>query len=292
MTPIPEQLVDMTTPSPFKIKVRRPVQARSSQPTPVVTEVYTFPTRLRVQLANAQWKVALQVTERMKEPVPVACDAFAVSDLESDDSVIMKIPLSSRKRLASIVPLKKPSSYPSWTAKYRNRIEDRGVPIHTPFPDASEALLRSLEDAEKTRGGPKGILAKVTKIARDALHQHVSGEFEDDTDQESEAERQDGGEEVSQDLLECIRRMMIVEARIRESSKTKGKAGKNRKKMAPKIRTISKIPPGGLLGISSVPSKGVPARAGLRIEQYSNARYWQFAPDLESVRCDSRSRIC
>jgi hypothetical protein len=223
----------------------------------------------------------------MTEPGSTACD---VSDLETDDSILKEDPRSSRKRPAPIVTHIPPPSDPSWIAESRKRIEDRGVPIYTPFTDVSETVLRSLEDAEKTRGGPKGILAEVTRIARKAFYQQQSNVLADDTDQESGAEQQGGsGEQASKDLLECIRRMMIIEARIRESSNTKSQAGKNRKKTAPKKRTLNKIPPGGPLGIIGVTIEGVPAMARPPIKQYSNEIYWKFAPDLESVSCGPRT---
>ena len=133
-------------------------------------------------------------------------------------------------------------------------------------------MLRSLEEAEKTRGGPKGILGKVVAIAHKVHMEQARDALEDDnTDRERQAE-------YSQDLLECIRRVMIVEAKIQKSSKT-----------AMKTRTLSKFPPGGLLGVRGVPGDGVPAMAELRIDQYTYAMYWQFAPYLEPVRCGPRS---
>ena len=36
-------------------------------------------------------------------------------------------------------------------------MENHGEPFDKQFTGISEAFLRSLEDAEKTRGGPKGI---------------------------------------------------------------------------------------------------------------------------------------
>jgi hypothetical protein len=167
----------------------------------------------------------------------------------------------------------------------RKYIEHRGEPLEKLFADVSEALLRSLEDAEKTRGGPKGILTKVTRLAHGAFTQQVSDGF--DTDRESGTERQgDSRAEVSQDLLECVRRMMVVEARIREPLNTASQAGKNKKKGA---RRLSKTPPRGLLGVRGVPDGSIPAMARLRIEQYLNALYWQFAPHLDSVHCGLRS---
>jgi hypothetical protein len=96
----------------------------------------------------------------------------------------------------------------------------------------------------------------------------------------------DSGAEVLQDLLECVHQMMVVEARIREPSNTMSQASKNKKKGA---RRLSKTPPGGLLDVRGVPDRSIPTMVRLRIEQYLNALYWQFAPHLDSVHCGLRS---
>jgi len=290
--------VETTTRSPLKIKVRRLAKARSVHPSPVVAKVDAFPTHPRVPLANARREAPLQATEMLKEFGSGAPNAVVVSDLNSGtitlstaDTVAGAVPESqgpltdtemesevepmqrtSRKRLAPIAPQTNPSAPPSWTWPYRKYIEERGELLERQFTGVSETLLRRLEDAEKTRGGPKGILAKVTTIAHNTFSQQASDVFKDDNAD---------GAEYSQDILECIRRVMLVEARIRESSKT-----------ALKTRTLSEVPPGGLLGVMGAPGESIPAMAGLRIDQYSNAMYWQFAPYLEPVRCVSRSRIC
>lgn len=162
-----------------------------------------------------------------------------------------------------------------------------------PFANISDKVRIRLEDAEKTLGGPKGILAKVTKIAHESYVQKASDIFKDDgTDQASDVEQDGSGEGGSHDLLECVRRMMILDARIQESSKKKSRPGKNQKKTVLKESTLSNIPPGGVLGISSVPGESPPTMAGLSIDRYSNAIYWQFKPYLEPVRCGPRSRMC
>jgi hypothetical protein len=321
-----KQPVDATMKSSSKIKIRKGVKGRGAQP-PRATEVGTYPTHRRVRLVNVRPKILLQDTGTLEEPGDRAYSAVAVSDLgpgttttpttdspagvdqystvvhegqellstmEMEDSDTNEIPTCSRRRPAAIFPQSKPEVHSTWLDRCREYIEDCEEPLEKPFTGVSEALLRSLEDTEKTRGGPKGILAKVTRIAHDAYVQRVSSEFEsEDTDQESGAERQDGGgEEVSQGVLECVCRMMMVEARIRRSSKTKSQAGKNRKKMVQKICTLTRTPPGGLLDRRGVPGESIPAMAKLRIEQYSNATYWQFAPYLEPVHCGLRSWIC
>jgi hypothetical protein len=90
--------------------------------------------------------------------------------------------------------------------------------------------------------------------------------------------------EVEDSDIECVR----IEARIRESSNPDSLAREKRKKSS---HTLSHIPPGGALGIDDVPGESIPAMEGLRIEDYSNAIYWQFAPYLEPVRCGPRYLI-
>jgi hypothetical protein len=221
--------------------------------------------------------------------VPEGQGVLATTEMEGSD--IEDILRPSRKRLASMAPQLNPETHSTWLDQCRKYIERRGEPLEKPFAGVSEALLRRLEHAEKTRGGPKGILNKVTRIAHNAFLQNASNAFQDnDTDQESGTERQDdSGEEDSQGVLECVRRMMVLEARIRVSSTTKSQAGKSRKKTA---RTLSKIPPGGLLDVVGVLEETIPAMARLHIKQYSNALYWKYAPYLDPVRCGIRSGIC
>ena len=247
VTPTTENLVETTMQSPLKIKIRRLTKARSVQPSPVVAEVDTFHTHLRVPTANARRKAPLQATEMLKELGSGAPNAVAVSDPNSNtialptadtvagaepegqgsltdtemESEVEPIQRTSRKRLASIAPQTNPSapqmnpSAPSWSWPYRTYIEDRGEPFEKGFTGVSPTVLRCLEDAEKTRGGPKGILNKLTTIAHKTFVQRVHDVFEgDNAHQESEAGQ------YSQDVLECVRRVMIVEARIRASSKT------------------------------------------------------------------------
>jgi hypothetical protein len=248
-----ESPVETTTRSPLKIKVRRPAKAQS--PPPVVAEVDDFLTHLRVPLANARRKAPLQVPDGQG----------SIIDMETEESDIEVYPTTSRKQVATISTHRIYPSGPGWQQPYRKHIEERGEPFEKEFTGISEAVLRSLEEAEKTRGGPKAILGKVMTIAHKIFTQQASDMLQDDN---ADWEREAGRAEYSQDLLECVRRVMIVEARTRES----------------KTRTSSKILPGGLLGVRGVPGESIPAKEGLRIDQYSNAMYWQFAPYLESVR--------
>ena len=74
----------------------------------------------------------------------------------------------------------------------------------------------------------------------------------DDSELGRNAEREDGsGEEYSRNLLECIRQMIIVEAKVQRSSNIGSQAGKNQMKMA------GKVPSGGHLGIREVSGKEI-----------------------------------
>ena len=295
-----EKPTETTNKSPFKIKVRRTAKARSVQPSPVVAEVDAFPTHSRVPLANARRKAPLQATEILEGPGPGSgpLNAVAVSDpnsgsrtadpvegagpqgqgsltnMETEESDVEVYPTTSRKRLAiststSTSTRRTHRPGPGWQQPYRKCIEERVEPLEREFTGTTETVRRDLEAAEKTRGGPKGILGKLIGIAHKIFVQKLGDGLQDDNANQ---------EEGSQDLLECICQVMIVEARIQESSKS-----------ALKTRTLSRIPPGGLLGVKGVPGESIPPMAGLCIDQYSNATYWQFAPYLESVRCDRRS---
>lgn len=82
-----------------------------------------------------------------------------------------------------------------------------------------------------------------------------------------------------------------LETRTREFSDAESLVSNNWQKSLLKMLTLSQIPPGGFLCTEVVPGEIIPAMEVLRIEQYSNARYRQFAPYLEPVRCGHRSLI-
>ena len=228
--PIGREVTPMTEPpvetALLKIKIRRGGEAPSSQPVPLVTVVNTFPINLRVQLANAQWKAPFQSISTLKEPEPIARTAAAASDLGSvtsvlGDSDLEEILCSPPRRPKAIVPQLEYSNHPPWFERHRKHIEDRGGPIDEPFTGVSEALLRSLEDTEKTGGGSKRILSKVKDIAHKAFVQQMANVLkgDNDTDPAQEVGQHDGsGEELSQDLLECTRRVMLIEARVQDRS--------------------------------------------------------------------------
>ncbi len=289
VTPMTEKPVETR---PLKIMIRRGAEAPSSQPIPLVTVVNTFPIHLRVQLVNARRKAPFQAISTLKEPEPIARTAVAVSDLSpglsaiEDDDLAQITRSPPPRRPKAIVPPLKFSTYPSWFERCRKTIEDRGGPIDEPFTGVSEAVLCSLEAAEKTPGGSKRILAKVQAIGQNTLIRQVSNVFsDDDMDEAREAEPHDSsGEEHSQDLLECARWMMLIEARTQESSNTKSQATKIQKNMVP-----TRIPPGGLLRTRNGPNESIPAMESLDIGQYSNDRYWQFRPHLDPVRYELMS---
>ena len=105
---------------------------------------------------------------------------------------------------------------------YRRHIEELGQSLYREFTGVSEPFLRSLEDAGRTRGGPRAVLAKLTKIAHMELRQQCGDHFEDgDPELEGKTGREDGSGE--RNLLECVRRMIVQEAKIRQSSSRKNR---------------------------------------------------------------------
>jgi hypothetical protein len=88
-----------------------------------------------------------------------------------------------------MAPQLNPETYSTWLDQCCKYIEHCREPLEKLFAGVSEVLLQHLEHAEKTRGGPKGIHNKVTRIAHNAFLQNVSNAFQDnDTDQESGTE--------------------------------------------------------------------------------------------------------
>jgi len=137
--------------------------------------------------------------------------------------------------------------------RYRRYIEGLGEPLYKQFTSVGEPFLHCLEDAERPSGGARAKLARLTRIAREELSQKISDDLKvDDPDLERTTEREDGsGDEYSRNLLECVRRVIVVEAIIRRSSNKRSQAGNNRRKMA------RESPPGGSLGIREVSSKEI-----------------------------------
>jgi len=166
-------------------------------------------------MANTRWKAPLQDTGTLEGPRSRSGDTVAggylgLDDLDTmgpEDYDIEEITWPSQKPLPPVLPQLQPPTRDKWFEE-RKTIEDRGETIHKPFTLVSNAVLRSLEDAEKTLGGPKGILAKVVRIAHKTSLEKTSSVFK------SADSANDTGEDGSQDVLECVRRMMLLEARI------------------------------------------------------------------------------
>lgn len=148
-------------------------------------------------------------------------------DTEMEDSEIEEMPWSARGRPAAVIPQLRRPTRAAWNERCRRYIEDRGESLYKPFTGVSDTILQSLQDAERTQGGPKYVLAKLQDVERKAYKEQVHRGLKStsDMDEESEVGRQDGsGEEDSQDLLECVRRVMNVEATIRRTSDTESQS--------------------------------------------------------------------
>jgi hypothetical protein len=194
---------------------------------------------------------------------------------------------SRARRFQSPEPLQgppKPSSEPAWLKKSRLRIENRPEPLTAPFSSVSEEALQSLEEAENTRGGLKRVLDKVMeiaqKIAHETIHKRAVNLFDTDIEEErSDSEGSSGGASQSPTVLECIRRAMVLEARIKENDRAQAKEKRDK---SDNIGSI--MPPGGILNMKGVPGQTVLQQEGLDIESYSNEAYWKYAPHLDPVR--------
>ena len=186
MTPTTEQPVNTTTQSSVRIKVHKGVKGQEAQ-LPPVTEVDKYLTHQCVPLANARCKAPLQATGTIQ--VPEGQGMLTMEELEDSDFDDILFSLPKPKSLVARFPQPTPRHYIMWLEQCCKTIEDRGEPLNKLFSDVSRVLLHTLEDAEKTRGGPKGILAKVSKLAQNAYVWQVSAVFRDcDKDQETGAE--------------------------------------------------------------------------------------------------------
>ena len=114
----------------------------------------------------------------------------------------------------------RPLDEQEWLTKSRHSIRNRTVPLTTPFKTVSEQTLKRLEEAENTRGGLKQALAKVLEIAHEIARQTKRKQAVKVLGSDSEEERSDtegdsGGPSQSPTVLECTRRAMVLEERIK-----------------------------------------------------------------------------
>lgn len=169
-------------------------------------------------------------------------------------------------------PMPKSKHDPSLLTTGRQFIETRGEALDVPFLYISDAIRDGLQDAERT-GSPKQILAKLTRLAQKEALKQVANNFDSDVEETSNSSKEN--------LLECIRRIMVVEAAMLQSS-SNGPM-KNNRNGAHKACMVSSIPPGGMLNMKGAPGESIPAIEQLNIQEYSNQAYWKFAPYLEDV---------
>ena len=167
-----------------------------------------------------------------------------------DDVFTLEQQLPKRNTRAPPTPEPDPlepntSTGPTMLANCRRLIQDRSESLYKLFTGVDDPFLHRLEDAGKCRGGPKAVLGRLAGIAHQEFKQQRSDDFKGD-DGDMERKRSGGDEDYSRNLLECICRMMIVEAGIQKSSSNGSQAGKNGRK------TACKISPGGLSSIREV----------------------------------------
>ena len=101
----------------------------------------------------------------------------------------------------------KPKNDPSRLAAGRRLIESRNETLDVPFTKISDEIRRKLEDAEKTKGGPKKVLTQLLKIAKTEALKDVAATFGSGDE-----------ENTNEDHLECICRVMVFEAITSESN--------------------------------------------------------------------------
>ena len=138
-------------------------------------------------------------------------------DTEMEDSKIEEMPWSAQGWPATVIPQLRCPTCAVWNERCRRYIEDCGGSLYKLFTSISDMILQSLQDAERTQGGLKYILAKLQDIKHKAYKEQVHHGLKStsDMDEESEVGWQDrSGEEDLQDLLECVCQVMNIEATI------------------------------------------------------------------------------
>ena len=195
-----------------------------------------------------------------------------LEDNEADESSLDEMFFVSPRPRAKRTSKPKSDNDPSLLAAGYCVIKARNEALSVPFTQISDAIRHSLEDVEKTKGGPKKVLAKLRAIAHEEATKKVAHVFDSDVEENPD--------DSDESLLECIRRMMMVEAVINKAG-SKGP----KKKGAQNARKFSSIPPGGTLNMKGGPGESTLVMDQLKIQEYSNKAYWRFAPYLEAVRC-------
>jgi hypothetical protein len=135
-------------------------------------------------------------------------------DQDIDNSSLLDdffaLPLLGAKPLPK--PLPKPTSQNSGSLLEPGcqLIKGQSESLHTPFVHISDAICNSLQDAERIQDSLEELAARLRDLAhREAVKQKASI-----FDPEAEEGRDSGKE----DLLECIWRMMVVEATMLKSA--------------------------------------------------------------------------
>ena len=75
-----------------------------------------------------------------------------------------------------------------WNERCRRYIEDCGGSLYKLFTSISDMILQSLQDAERTQGGLKYILAKLQDIKHKAYKEQVHHGLKSTSDMDEESE--------------------------------------------------------------------------------------------------------
>ena len=132
---------------------------------------------------------------------------------DSDDSIY-----APPKQRAAIVHQPPRPTYRAWRDRYRHRIEVRTEPLERPFDNISEAISSRLDKAQKARDSPKAILDMLERIAHDLWSKKKRDTLNPDLDNDEEGS--DRGGDYSPDVLECTRRIILLESKLRRAIDT------------------------------------------------------------------------
>lgn len=98
--------------------------------------------------------------------------------------------------------------------------------LETPFAGVSETIQHRLDEAQKAQGDPNAMLETLDQIAYESWFKQRCDVFKERSDvpkdnDMSTTEGSDGGKKYSPDILECVRQITILKARVGESLNTK-----------------------------------------------------------------------
>ena len=230
------------------------------------------------------------VNNKVANSVAIDTEMESGEKSDSDLSEIIES-LQQRKHPAKIEDIRRtiPAGESQWLRKARTYIKGHPDSLEVPFPNAGNATVTKIEEAEGKGGGSQKVLKRLKELAHRVFAANAAAIFDEDAvdDHETLLSEDFGEDENSHSLLECVRHIMLMENLVLFTSPViEGKDTSIGHKVddAKNFWRPSIIPPGGVLNIRGIPGEEPPSLLVLRARGlYSNDEYWKFSPYLDPV---------